>query len=128
MRSTKIFCSDKCRVKNGGLHSILEGVNSGTVGAIGELMAASDLLKKGYEVYRALSPASRADLIAIKNGNTFDIDVTTGYENSEGKLFHPKKLSLRRTSVIAVVVHKTGDVKYIPELNDIMSHSVGNKQ
>ncbi|MGH7745478.1 MAG: hypothetical protein ACREQ5_11910 [Candidatus Dormibacteria bacterium] len=48
------------------------------IGAIGELRVSVDLLAKGYEVFRAVSPSSSCDLIAIKNGRSLRLEVRTG--------------------------------------------------
>lgn len=48
-----------------------------------ELIAAADLMIKGWEVYRALSPNSRCDLIAMSRDGKerLDIEVRTGYQS-----------------------------------------------
>lgn len=66
----KRSCSRKCKQKAyakpiTSLHKEW-GVNTGTSGAIAELMVSSDLLQQGFEVFRALSPASSSDLLAFK--------------------------------------------------------------
>ena len=48
-----------------------------TVGAMSELRVAVDLLSKGYEVFRAVSPACSCDLIALRDGQTLRIEVRT---------------------------------------------------
>lgn len=44
-------------------------LTAGTQGAVSEMMAAVDLLRRGYEVFRALSPNAGCDLIALKGGS-----------------------------------------------------------
>lgn len=39
---------------------------TGTIGAIGELLASADLMRRGYHVFRALSPACPCDLLAYR--------------------------------------------------------------
>jgi hypothetical protein len=52
---------------------------AGTVGAISEILAAADLMKRGYDVFRALSPSCSCDLIAIAAGQPpLRIEVRTG--------------------------------------------------
>ncbi len=55
-------------------------------------MASADLIKKGYEVFRALSPSCSCDLIAKKGSKILRIEVRTGqiYANT-GRLSYPKK-------------------------------------
>lgn len=46
-----------------------------TTGAIAELRVASDLMARGFDVYRALSPHSAADLVAANEEITLRIEV-----------------------------------------------------
>jgi len=66
-------------------------VSRSTKGAISELLVAGDLLFKGYEVFRAVSPACSCDLIAQKNGRLTRIEVRTGALNKNGSVCFPKK-------------------------------------
>jgi hypothetical protein len=61
-------------------------LDSGRVGAIAELIVAVDLAKKGYEVFRSLSPACSSDLVAIKNKTKITIEVRTGKYKSQNRL------------------------------------------
>jgi hypothetical protein len=78
------FCSKPCRksfcetpyIKPYG------NIPTGTVGAIGELRVACDLMARGFEVFRAVSPSCSCDLAVIKNGKLFRIEVRTGYISS----------------------------------------------
>lgn len=40
-----------------------EALMAGAAGAIGELVAATDLMRRGYHVFRAMSPVSPCDLL-----------------------------------------------------------------
>jgi hypothetical protein len=52
---------------------------TGTTGALSEMAAAMDLMMRGYEVFRALSPTCSCDLIAAKPGaSALRIEVRTG--------------------------------------------------
>jgi Holliday junction resolvase-like predicted endonuclease len=46
-------------------------------GAMSELTACSYLLNSGYEVFRNVSPFGPIDIIAIKDGKEFKLDVKT---------------------------------------------------
>ncbi len=52
-----------------------------TMGTISELIVASDLMLRGYEVFRALSPASSCDLLAMGSDGILRIEVRTGCFN-----------------------------------------------
>src|SRR5262249_32283830 len=96
---TRKFCSKKCRYST-GVSDIR--ANSSTIGAIGELVAATDLMRRRYEVFRALSPDSSRDLIALKNSITRRVEVRVGHRLEGGKLQYPT--SIRACDFVAVVV------------------------
>jgi len=75
-----------------------------TKGACSELVAASDLLLKGYEVFRACSPCSCCDLIALKDGEQIQVEVKTGHYTSAGKLSYPQPRHLYGYDLLAIVV------------------------
>jgi len=54
-----------------------EKLDTGSTGAFGELIVCSDLMLDGYEVFRAESPSTSCDLIAMKNGICFRVEVKT---------------------------------------------------
>lgn len=47
-------------------------------GAISELEVCKDLMKKGYNVFRALSQSSKFDAIAVKGSRILKLEVRTG--------------------------------------------------
>src|SRR5581483_12433385 len=53
-------------------------LNSGETGAVSELLACADLLRRGYAAFRAVSPACRCDLVAMKDGQCWRVEVRTG--------------------------------------------------
>lgn len=109
------YCSKKCSAEanrfdcSSGL-----GLSTGTVGAIAELEISTDLLKKGYEVFRALSPSCSCDILILKNGVSRKIEVRSGSRTKTGKLIHPNKNF--RADMWAIFVHRTKEIIYIPEL------------
>src|SRR5208337_2252007 len=52
-----------------------------TIGAVSELEVAADLMRREFEVFRALSPAASCDLIAIREGRILRIEVRTAYDS-----------------------------------------------
>ena len=112
------YCSSLCRnqhyIKITGRYAYDNMIASGTVGAISELMVSSDLMKKGFAVFRALSPNCICDLIAIKNGGFFRVEVTTGYKSQKNKISHAKKKSKSdgRCDIIAIYIRNTNEVSY----------------
>lgn len=88
------------------------GLPTGTVGAISELKVAADLLGKGFEVFRALSPSCSCDLAILRNGTLVRVEVTTGHRTGNGRVTHPSKAS--RYDVLAVAL-SDGTIHYDPE-------------
>jgi hypothetical protein len=115
----QIFCSIKCERKyNAPETSGLKrdfGLSSSSAGAMSELLACADLLKKGYSVFRSVSPASNFDAIAFKNDKMISIEIRTGYMSKSGKLIFTKNQK-DIAQHYAVVLHQKNEVVYIPEL------------
>jgi hypothetical protein len=93
---------------NTGRHSI---ISTGTVGAIGELRACSDLLSKGYAVFRSVSPACFCDLVIAKDGRLTTVEVRTGTRTTKGDLYYSKE---NRAEVMAIVL--PDEIVYLPAL------------
>ena len=96
------------------------------------MVAAVDLMKRGYEVFRALSPACSCDLIALGPFGALRIEVRTGkkslitgnlnFSRNEQLGGAGKKTKRSETDLdhYAVVVHHgtETEVIYFPELMD----------
>lgn len=114
-----IYCSTKCRFLAGRARTdkIREmsktlGLPSNSVGAIGELRVVCDLITKGYEVFRPVSPIGKYDLIAVKGKKLMKVEVKTAMESPTGKLYNPTSIKDRvGYDVLALVSHK-GTIKY----------------
>lgn len=113
------FCSNVCRKK---FFSTLYGrkvlgggkIPTGTVGAIAEMIVSSDLMIKGYDVFRSLSPSCYCDLIAIKGNKHIEVEVRTGYKGVNGKLFFAK--GLRKTAQIyGIWERNSSEVTYLSQ-------------
>lgn len=79
-RANAKFCKP-CSQKNTLPLTPYAGLTTAAVGAIGELRACSDLLSKGYEVFRALTYTCSCDLVILKDGKLYRVEVKTGYFN-----------------------------------------------
>jgi hypothetical protein len=113
------FCSTKCANAKATQRfadlNVKLDVSSGTMGAITELMVSTDLLRRGWEVFRAMSPACSADLVISKKGVTLRIEVRTGYIRPNGTIYWPKKGTV--PDHYAVVVMALDErIRYEPEL------------
>ena len=85
---------------------------AGTVGALAELTVAIDLLQKGYEVYRSLSPSCSGDLLIEKNKEFLKIEVRTGYRHSVTKHINTSYQNIH-SSILAVVIFKESLIIYL---------------
>lgn len=114
-----IFCSKYCRQQDkreryqASLGDRL--ANKIQRGAAAELLVASNLLHRGYDVYRALNPDSKADLIAIKNNSIFRIQVrTVQMNNNSGKPYQNKRNQVDiHCDILALVIDQ--NIIYMPE-------------
>ena len=88
-------------------------LSTSKVGALNELRVCSDLISKGFEVFRAVSPACLFDVYAEKNGVGKRIEVRTAYKNKRGDLGFCKNFI--RGEQLALVL--PDQIVYIPTLN-----------
>ena len=93
---------------------LLSMPSTGKLGALGELLASADLMKRGFEVYRAISPASSCDLCVIKNSRKYSVEVRTGHRTADGKIATMR--AKVRADFLAVVLHYENTVVYEPSL------------
>lgn len=120
------FCKNSCRISHHKIkvqkanpdRMIGNGLNSrNAAGAASELSAASDLILRGFEVFKSLVPSSSCDLIAMRGKKCVRVEVTTGtysYLKDSTKIFYRKK-DLEKCDLLAIVFHDK--VLYIPELD-----------
>ncbi len=113
------FCGQACRNASYASRKLYGGsaeLTSGTQGAVAELLVCANLLRLGYEVFRAVSPHCSCDVLALKNGRTLRVEVRTGYKTLGGELRWPQpKRDAGRSDHYAVVFGDT--VTYVPELS-----------
>lgn len=53
-------------------------IDCGKEGAIGEMLVTVDLMRKGFDVFRAISPSCPCDLIALRGIQMVRVEVTKG--------------------------------------------------
>ena len=113
------YCTAACR---GRFHNIFApswnpGVPPGTMGAIGELRVSTDLMMRGFEVFRAMSPCASCDLIVIKDGRQLRVEVRTATRNIDGSRYRqarPPAKDAGRQDVYAWVL--PDKIEYEPPL------------
>jgi hypothetical protein len=126
--AVKKYCTPKCRQNH--INKLIKEKNttlcdlngkmlcSNIIGTISEFRVITDLMLKGYHVYRNVCDSHFCDL-AIINGRQFlRIEVTTGYFSANGKLVYPAHESSRYDHL--AICTRTGDLVYIPEIPDLL--------
>ena len=86
------YCSDKCskiaqKIRWENVQDIDDNfpkISRSTSGAMRELLVCSSLMKHGFSVFRAMSPACSCDILAMKEDEIYRIECTTGYKNLSG--------------------------------------------
>lgn len=119
-KSVSIYCSSKCSQANSeklhGFEDQPEPYSSGTVGAIYELRIATDLMLKGWYIFRALSPNGPVDLVAIKEDKILRVQVRKArrYRRSGRIAYRPPK-DTHSYDLLALCL-SDGSTIYIPEI------------
>lgn len=116
-RSNQIYCNSKCTPGNQlerKIKSNLDHISPGTVGAIAELLVSIDLMKRGYTVYRALSPASYSDILAVKGSIILHVEVRTATyylkeDGSRNLVYGKAKLG---NKFLVIVTHSDNKIHY----------------
>jgi len=103
------FCSHNCSREYNRVSYRLNGcfenlnLSAGNKGAINELLVCLDLLKKGYDVFRAVSPSSSCDLIVLKDKKLFRVEVTSGWIRKGKKYSNKNQRDLNKMDILAIV-------------------------
>lgn len=124
-RRRAMFCSKICasgfykrKWKEKNPRRVYRGRTSHT-GAAHELLVSADLMLRGYEIFRALSPDCPCDLAMIRDGKMLRVQVTTGYTSLTGKMSWPFK-DPKKHDLLAIVVGK--EIHYIPPIDTLTAH------
>jgi PD-(D/E)XK endonuclease len=118
--ASRKYCSQPCRKQKGA--EIARGPrrkwnrSTGTVGAISELVVSADLLKLGYDVFRAVSQSCPCDLIAMAHGRAIRVEVRTGSYRTNGELWWSSTAGERHRYDVMAVAAPSGLVEYFPPL------------
>jgi hypothetical protein len=110
------YCSKRCQQKADkeryGLDHSRPAIPRASTGAASELIVCADMLQRGYEVFRAESPACSCDLLVMKDGKVSRVEVRTGLRDKRsGKLsYSPGGVH----DVMAIVIAPRNEIIYIP--------------
>lgn len=88
-------------------------LSTGVSGACGELAVSVDLLRRGYEVFRAVSPACSCDLVALKDGKSYRVEVRT----SQAGAPKPTAKDAGRFDIFAACTGSAMTIQYSPEVD-----------
>jgi len=117
-KQKQIYCSIKCRtdkiLKDNQVGPEFRILTNGTKGALNEFIVIVDLLKKGYEVFRAVSQDSSCDLAILKDKKLLRVEVTSAWTSAGGKIIRSKKkITSGKNDILATIYH--GDkIDYFP--------------
>ncbi len=117
-RDQKYYCSPYCCLKYRYESNPYVGRTTGDTGAISELRVCVDLMVKGYEVFRAISPASSCDLLVLHDGTKIlRMEVRTAPKNKmDGKLIKNKNDKDHQHHVDHFVWVSCSGIEYDPPL------------
>ena len=124
-RGDQKYCSEHCRriaeknkYRRANPKVTLNGVtlSTGTKGALAELKVAINLIERGYEVFRAVSPASPCDFAILKNNKMLRLEVKSRHYSPAGNEF---KLPPHQADILALV-HPDNKITYYPEIDSLM--------
>lgn len=114
------YCSPRCRQASVDAAEALRnpplGRSQSTVGAISELTVCVDLLRRGYDVFRAVDPSCPCDLVALGHGHVLRIEVKTGRRSRGGEVYCSRNQAQRDRHDVLAIVTSDGVVRYEPEL------------
>lgn len=88
----------------------------GSMGALSELLVCADLLTKGLECFKAVSPQSSCDLLCITPSGIVRVEVKTEVLHRSGKGFCDVAHNEGNFDVLALV-HRDGRITYTPAIN-----------
>jgi Holliday junction resolvase-like predicted endonuclease len=108
-KNTK-YCSKKCKQENNNYMSIVGFESKTSLGAYSELLISCDLMNKGYDVFRSLSPSAKVDLIIRKNKKIHSIEVRTGRYTTTGRITY--SMQNINANIMAVCIFPTKEIKY----------------
>lgn len=113
-RERLMYCSTRCAAGSRRVTTRLD-LPPATVGAVSELVASADLMRQGFAVFRAMSPACSCDLLILCDGIVQRVEVRTGQRLVNGNFSFPlRHTDAGRFDILAVVIENT-DVYYYPD-------------
>jgi hypothetical protein len=101
-----LYCNSRCKTKHlqkkAGIKG--SGLASGTTSAINKLVVSADLLRRGYEVLRPVSPSSSCDLAILRDGKLSRVEVRAGYRNRMTGTISTNRKGASQQDIFAIVI------------------------
>lgn len=113
---TRKYCSSKCRSEAYFGKSPSLNLQTGDKGALSEMLACADLLKRGFHVFRAISPSAPCDLIAMKDTRLIRVEVTTVRRTTTGVHYNHKRHKSEKYDMLAFVILGEDVIEYEPSI------------
>jgi hypothetical protein len=116
------YCSQKCRAEaaNANKHKALPGISTAFTGTYNELTVCLDLMKKGINPYRSVTPGG-PDIIALDHDRLFTIEVKTLERETGGSIkFIKSSLAATRGATILAFSNHTETVYMNPLTKEII--------
>ena len=108
-----IYCSPSCRYEYGkAARGIRDDISRSSIGAIAELLVCADLLDRGLEVFRSVSPTAKCDLICYDGQICTRIEVRKGMKSSPNASIKFHRKVWDDAHVYAVVMGEF--IEYVP--------------
>lgn len=85
-------------------------------GALSELVASADLLRKGYQVFRSVSASATCDMLAMDSNGILRIEVKSAVITPAGTFTYTTPLNLSNSDHVCAVNPLTFEVRYFPDL------------
>jgi len=103
-------------------------LSASSIGSANELLVCADLLTRGMDIYKAVSPGAPYDLLAIFAGVIIRIEVTTRQGKCCIASAYEKKMRRRTVDMVAVVETLTSRITYMPEINHAFTLAKSNQR
>jgi hypothetical protein len=119
----KVACESSTDSEDRFRFNSVSKVTTGTIGATHELVVSADLLKRGFGVFRALSPSCPCDLILMIDGALFRLEVRTGRRTvmSDRLQFPFSGKDVGRADILAVV-EENWNITYYDKKQEVIEN------
>ncbi len=82
LRRHAIYCSSRCaksaETRRHSHERVSYNTSTGSTGALSEMLVCAEMLRRGYHVFRSISPSCPCDLILMRDGRLIRAEVKSG--------------------------------------------------